>query len=113
MRPFRIIGPAVIALAALAPAMARAEVTPENAQALEQQLHGWLNGLIGALIGVPDRPVQIAPERDHYRVTVPLDDALAGLGLDVTNATFTAEARPLPGDRWALDDIRIPNVKIV
>lgn len=113
MRPLRTHSLALIALALLAPSMARAEVSPENAQALEQQLHDWLNGLIGSLIGVPDRPVQIVPEDDHYRVTVPLGDALAGLGLEATSATFTAEARPLPRDRWALDDIRIPNVKIV
>ena len=111
MRPALKLAPAVIALA-LAPSLARAQVSPENAQALEQQIHDWLSGLVGPTVSIPDHPVTIAPEDDHYRVTLPLDDALTGLGLDATNATFTAEARPLPGDRWALDDIRIPNMKV-
>ncbi len=111
MRPALKLAPAVIALA-LTPSLGHAQVTPENAQALEQQIHDWLDGLVGSVVGIPDRPVTIEPEDDHYRVTLPLDDALTGLGLDASNATFTAEARPLPGDRWALDDIRIPNLKV-
>ena len=75
-------------------------------------IHDWLSGLVGSMVAIPDRPVTIQPEDDHYRVTLPLDDALTGLRLDASNATFTAEARPLPGDRWALDDIRIPNMKV-
>ena len=111
MRPALKLAPAVIALA-LTPSLARAQVTPQSAQALEQQIHDWLSGLVGSMVGVPDRPITIAPEDDHYRVTLPLADALGGLGLDASNATFTAEARLLPGDRWALDDIHIPNLKV-
>ena len=111
MRPALKLALAVIALS-LPPALARADVTPENAQALEQSIHDWLSGLVGSMAGIPDRPVTIEPEDDHYRVMLPLDDVLTALGLDVSNATFTAEARPLPGDRWAIDDIRIPNLKV-
>jgi hypothetical protein len=111
MRPALKLAPALIALA-FAPSLARAQVSPENAQALEKQIHDWLSELIGPLVDVPDRPVTLEPKDDHYHVTLPLADALGGLGLDAPNATFTAEARPLPGDRWALDDIRIPNLKV-
>ncbi len=111
MRPALKLAPAVIALA-LSPAVARAEISLENAQALEQQIHEWLNGLVGSLVDIPDRPIAIEPEDDHYRVMLPLGDALSAFGLEASNATFTAEARPLPGDRWAVDDIRIPNLRV-
>ena len=111
MRPAFKLALAVIALT-LSPALAHAEVSTENAQALEQSIHDWLNGLVGSFVAIPDRPIAIEPEDDHYRVMLPLGDVLTALGLDTSNATFTAEARPLPGDRWAIDDIRIPNLKV-
>ena len=111
MQPALKLAPAVIALA-LAPSLAHAQVSPENAQALEKQIHDWLDGLAGSVIDIPDRPITVEPDGDHYHVTLPLADALNGLGLDTSDATFTAEARPLPGDRWAFDDIRIPNLKV-
>jgi hypothetical protein len=99
----------IVALALLAPAVARADVTAEQAQSLEQQLHDWLSGLVGPVVGIGDRPVRLTPEGDHFRVEIPMQAAATAVGLDAADATITAEARPLPGDRWALDDIHIPD----
>jgi len=108
MRPASSLRPAIIALALLAPAAARADATAEQAQSLEQQLHDWVNGLVGAVIGIGDRPVHLTADGDHYKVEIPLQAAAAAVGFDAADATITATARPLPGDRWALDNIHIP-----
>lgn len=100
---------AIFAIALLAPAAAQADVTAEQAQSLERQLHDWLNGLVGTVVGIGDRPVRLAPDGDHFRVEIPMQAAASAVGLDAADATITAEARPLPGDRWALDDIHIPD----
>ena len=99
----------LIALTLFVPAAARADVTPEQAQALEQQLHDWLAALLGTAVDVTDRPVRLTPDGDHYRVEIPMGAAADAVGLDAGDATITAEARPLPGDRWVLDDIAIPD----
>ena len=98
----------IVALALLAPAAARADVTADQAQSLEQQLHDWLAGLVGPVVGLGDRPVHLTPDGDHFRVEIPMQAAAAAVGLDASDATITAEARPLSGDRWALDNIHIP-----
>ena len=67
--------------------------------ALEQQLRAWLSGLTG--VAVPELPLRITPEGDHYRVALSLARA-DGSG------PITATLRPLDGGRWAVEDIALP-----
>jgi hypothetical protein len=89
----------------LVPCAAHADdISPVQAQALQQQLKDWLAGLFGPGIATPALPLQIAGEGDHYRMTWPikgLDDPPGG-------AAVTASARPLDGGRWAIDGIKLP-----
>jgi hypothetical protein len=56
-------------------------------------------------VALPDHPVQLTAEGDHYLVRVPL----APLGsVEPPDAAFTAKARPLDGTRWAVDDEQFP-----
>jgi hypothetical protein len=79
---------------------ARADIGPDQAQALTSQLHDWLRGLVGPAAALPD--LRATAEGDHYLLTVPID-ALSGRLKDIT-----ANLRPLDGGRWAADDIRLP-----
>ena len=99
---------AIIALALLVPTAAWADATADQAQSLERQLHDWVNGLVGQVVGIGDRPVHLTAEGDHFRVEIPMQAAAEAVGFDAANATITATARPLSGGRWSLDDIRIP-----
>jgi hypothetical protein len=79
---------------------ARADIGPDQAQALTSQLKDWLRGMVGPSAPLPD--LRATAEGDHYLLTVPIT-ALEGPDKDVT-----AKLRPLDAGRWAADDIRLP-----
>ncbi|MBV9784335.1 MAG: hypothetical protein JO264_10990 [Acidisphaera sp.] len=96
-----------MALAWLVPLTAQAAPpTEEQARRLEQDLRAWLAETFGAAPS-PDRPVQIAPEGDHYRLSVPIG-GLFGVpgGADLT---VTATMQERDDGTWSLDDIRTPS----
>jgi len=68
---------------------------------LEQQLRAWLSGLTG--VAVPELPLRITPEGDHYRAVLPI------AGADKAGA-ISATLRPLDGGRWAVEDFALPPV---
>lgn len=72
-----------------------------GAAALEAQLRDWAKSFLPAAIALPDRIVQVAPEGDHYRATLPLG------GRD--NPQITATVRPLDGGRWSIEGLRFPS----
>jgi hypothetical protein len=95
-------------IAAASPARA-ADVTDAQAQQLEQQVRSWLADLLGPLVHLADSPVKLTAEDDHFRAEIPLDDLFGGAAVSLTGGPITAQARPLDGDRWALDKIEFPS----
>jgi hypothetical protein len=79
---------------------ARADTSPDQAQALTTQLRDWLRGMVGPAAPVPE--LRVVAEGDHFLLTVPIA-ALGGPDRDIT-----AKLRPLDGGRWAADDLRLP-----
>ena len=99
---------ALLLAAALLPGPALAQTPPSaaEAQALERQAAAALGALLpGAKL--PQRPVQLAAEDDHYRVRVPLA-AFGVARIEPPDAAFTANAKPLGGTLWSLADQRLP-----
>jgi hypothetical protein len=97
----RLLALAAVTLPLAAPALA-ADATPEQAQALEQQIRDWVTGLLGPTVKIANRPVVITPEGDHYAVAVPFGDA-------PDSPQITAAARAADGGRWNIDNIRLPS----
>lgn len=101
----RLVLRAAFAAACALPLAARADApTPEQANALEQQLHGWY---AATFPGGPSLPVQITAAGDHYRLAVPLA-GLFGAGVE-GGGEATAALRPMPSGAWSLDDIQLPS----
>lgn len=69
-------------------------------------MRAWLQGLVGPAGGLPNRPVQVTAEGDHYRLAVPIGVARAGKADPVI---LTATARPLDGGRWAFEGPALPS----
>lgn len=68
---------------------------------LAQQLRAWLSGLTG--VAVPELPLRITPEGDHYRAVLPI------AGADKAGS-ISATLRPLDGGRWAVEDFALPPI---
>ncbi len=92
--------------AALAAAPAHAQVTHDQATALETQLRTWVAGLFGPKINNTAIPIHIVPDGDHYRLEQPLTNTFGDIS--ITAAPLTAAIRPLDGGRWSVDDLLLP-----
>lgn len=92
-------------LAVAAPSLSRAaDVTPDQARALEGQLRAWFASVAGPDLPIASSPIQVTPEGDHFRLTVPP----AGAAMPVKGwPTFIANARPAEAGRWTLDGVRM------
>ena len=91
-----------LCLALLWPGLAVAQpIDQAGADALRQGLQSWFAGLLGPTIGAAAEQLRVAPEGDHFRVALPFADA-AG------QKAITADVRPLPDGRWAVDALRLP-----
>ncbi len=95
----------LLASAGTAPAEA-ADITTAQASALQSQMQGWLQGMLGPDVRVTERTVQVRPEGDHYRIEVPLGLQRAGQAGPVT---LSASARPAEGGRWTFEGPDIPS----
>lgn len=89
-------------LVSFATSVSAAEITPDQAAALEGQLRAWVAGMAGPNVNLPERPIEITPAGDHYAVAIPIKIGHTALQL-------TAAARPLEGGKWAIDDMRFPS----
>ena len=79
-------------VAATAPAASRAaDLTPDQARVLEGQLRDWFASMAGPDIPVAKSPIQVAPDGDHYRLTVPFTTGDAGK----SSFVFMGNARPI------------------
>ena len=93
---------ALLATLACIPGAGRAaDVTPAQAQALEDQVRGYYSALVGPDVTVKRSPVRVVPEGDHFSLSLPLDGSGSGA------PAVLGEARPLDGGRWALDHLHI------
>ena len=92
-------------LAAALPAHA-ADVTPDQATALEGQVSRWVQDLLGPDVHLGDRPIQVTPEGDHYHLAIPIK-VTRGFTPDVI--TVTGSARPASDGRWTIEDVRVPS----
>ncbi len=95
---------AALCAALLLPVSVSAQsIGPQQAQALKQQLQDWLAGLLGPSVKLPDLPLRIEGEQDHYKLTWPLT------GLETTgDPALTAIAKPMDGGRWSLENLQAP-----
>lgn len=101
----RLLRHIALCLLLLLPLGARADdIGPEQANALQQQLKNWLASLLPG-ITLPDVPLQITGEGDHYRVTLPIP----GLDNPGGGMAVTALVKPLDGGRWSIDAVNLPD----
>ena len=107
--PLRRPGALLLAAALAAGSSAALAQTPPSAaeaKALEAQAAAALGALLpGAKL--PDRPVHLTADGDHYLVRIPL--ALFGVPrIEPPDAALTAQAKPLKGTLWSVTDQRLP-----
>jgi hypothetical protein len=94
-----------LCLLLLLPLAARADdIGPDQAKALQQQLKDWFASLLPG-VTMPDTPLQITGEGDHYRVTWPIP----GLDSPGGGVAVTALVKPLDGGRWSIDALSLPD----
>ena len=93
-------------LAIASPHAQAADITPEQAKALEGQVRSWVQNLLGPDAHLGDRPIQVAPEGDHYRLALPIK---VTHGFKTDAITLTGSARPARDGRWAIEDVRFPS----
>ncbi len=93
------------ALACHAPMPAgAADVTPDQARALEAQVRTWISGILGPDARIGDRPIQVTPDGERYRIAAPI-----GVMRDNKRETLTLTATARQADgRWTIDDVRLP-----
>ncbi len=97
---------ALVATLLAAPHAQAADITPDQAKALEGQVRSWAQGLLGPDARLADRPVQVTPEGDHYRLAIPFKVTRS---LTPGEIVLTGTARPASGGRWTIEDVRIPS----
>lgn len=94
---------AVAAFSAL-PFLAAADTTAGQAASLGQQLRAWTARWVEPNVSVPDKLIEVAPEGDHYRVSINLS-ALPRLSVSEGGAV-SAAVHAAAGGRWTIDDPR-------
>ena len=100
-RPIRAALVATLLATAAMPRAQAADITADQAKALESQISSWMRGLAGLNTNETSRPVQVSPEGDHYRLALPIGKP--------DPITLTASIRPTEGGRWAIEGPRIPS----
>ncbi len=86
----------ILAASTLALPATAADVTDRQAHALEQQIRTWLTSTLGTQVKLSERPIQIEPKGDQYRMTLPITGG---------GTAISATARPLDSGIWALDQV--------
>ncbi len=92
---------ATLLLSSTLPALpaAAASATADQAQAVERELHEWLQSLLGSAVTVSDRPVQLTPEGGDYALVIPFG----------TDAAITGHLTPQDDGRWLLTGLKLPS----
>lgn len=77
------------------------DVSPDQAKALQQQVHDWLAGLFGPSVKLP---WQITNQGDHYLLTWPI----RGLEQPTGDVATTATLKSLGDGLWSIDQVDVP-----
>lgn len=104
-----LVAASLLTVPVVFPQAARAEVAADQAKSIETQLRDWMVSLVKPSLDVGDRPIQVAPEGDHFRMLMPAPAMLGALGLVDPGLQLSMTARPMDGGRWALEDLRFPS----
>ena len=88
---------------------ARADVTADQAAAVQKQLQDWVAGVVGPTVQVPPLPLKLLPEGDHYRIEVDLAPMATSAGITLEGGPWTGTARPLDANRWSIDNLKAPS----
>lgn len=85
-------------------AVAAADTTADQAAALRTQLREWVENVFGPQAKVPDNLIEVAPQGDHFHVTVALG-AFPDLKV-AEGGTVSADVAPGPAGAWRIDSLR-------
>src|SRR5262249_39339896 len=101
----RSVLPRLLGAALLSTTAANAQtISPEQAQALQHELKDWAAGLFGPSVKLPELPLEVSAEQDHYKLAI----RAAGFDGPDGDVAMTALVRPLDGGRWSIDAAKIP-----
>ncbi len=92
-------------LAPTLPTIALAQVTPDRAAALQQQIQGWLQSTLGITTTSGTSPVRVTAAGDHYDVAAPL-------GNTPDAPVMTGKMTDTGDGRWAMDDLSLPSPSV-
>jgi len=81
-----------------------ADVTPEQARTLEEQLRAWFASMAGPNLPIAASPIQVTPEGDHFHLMMPLAASKAQVK---GWPTVTANAKPATDGRWTIEGMRV------
>ncbi|MGI4800443.1 MAG: hypothetical protein ACRYG8_41730, partial [Janthinobacterium lividum] len=90
-----------VILAPTLPLVARAQVSPDRATVLQQQIQDWLQDTFGTT----KKPVRVTAGADHFDLAVPLGDAPDA-------PVLTGKMTDAGSGRWAIDDISVPSPSV-
>lgn len=88
-------------LAPTLPLVAWAQVSPDRATVLQQQIQDWLQGTFGTT----KKPIRVTAGADHFDLAVPLGDAPDA-------PVLTGKMTDAGSGRWAIDDISVPSPSV-
>jgi len=108
MPPSRWLKPTLAAALLLTAAPVQAQTTAADAAALQQAVHDFFDQMTGLPAISAALTPQVTAEGDHLRLVLGWPK-LGGAAFSLDAGTLTANAKPLSGGRWALDDIRYPS----
>ena len=89
----------VLAGVACAPGARAATATPDQVQAVTDELNAWFKGLIGGTFVPGDYAITLRPDGDSYELS-------ASLGGD---AAITGRVTPQDDGHWMLSDVTLPS----
>ena len=102
----RAIQLAIAAIVSFAPVAALADPTAEQAQALQQQVRHWVETTVGLTPAfLNDISFRVAPEGDHYRLSLRLGAMPLFSGMQDDEVSVAAQM--LPAGQWLLFDYRL------
>jgi hypothetical protein len=106
MRHITIAGFFAIAAASIAICVpARADVTPEDALALQSRLRDWLASAAKPGSPPPEHPIEVKAAGDHFAVTSFMNPtAPAGFKMTPLGAPPLVDIKPIDANRWAILD---------
>ena len=105
----RLAVPFLAAIPLVSPPAARAQSPADAAAALQTQVRAWITDLAGPDANLGARDVQVTSTADGFRFVLPVGGPVGDTGWSVSGDPVTAMVKPLDGDRWAIESLRLPS----